>query len=127
MANNRGKWAIPCERCGRRIEWFGEFSARPLCVCKAPAKPPLTSGPKQPSIRVTRTPQADESASEAFGLCDEIESLAGDVPDRGQEYAESVVEKSESIRASVEASGRASVGQISALENMRDGLLRWIR
>lgn len=127
MANSRGKWAIPCERCGRRIEWIGEFSARPQCACKAPANLPSVSVPKPSSIRVSRKPQADDSAAEAFELCDEIESLACDVPSRGQEYAESVAEKSESIRASVEASGRASAGQISALENMRDGLLRWVR
>lgn len=121
-----GKWAVPCPKCGKRIEWRGEFSQRPKCVCERPATPGVNIKPKS-TVKVSATPQADDSAEQAFELCDEIESLADDVPSRGQDFADSVLEKAADIRASVEQLGRASDGQISALENMRDGLSRWIR
>jgi len=67
------------------------------------------------------------SYDEAIELCDEIESLADAVPERGEEFADSVRTRADDIRESVEQMKRATEGQITALENMRDGLARWIR
>ena len=63
--------------------------------------------------------------AEAEGLIDEIESMAGDICENGQEFAESVLERTKSIRESIEKAGRATEGQITALENMAEGLRAW--
>lgn len=63
---------------------------------------------------------------EAIELCDEIESLADEVPEAGEDFATSVSERTAGIRETIEENNYATPGQLSALENMRDGLARWI-
>ena len=56
----------------------------------------------------------------------EIEVWPDAVPDRGQEFAESCLATARSIAETVEDQGRSTEAQIRALENMRDGLRRWV-
>lgn len=76
---------------------------------------------------ITRGDEQDDACSEALELCDEIESLADQVPERGEDFARSVLDRMSDIRATIEERNTATSGQIQALENMRDGLSRWIR
>jgi hypothetical protein len=57
----------------------------------------------------------------------QIQDLAEEVPPDGEEFAESVVEKSAAILATVETQRSATAAQLDALANMRDGLQRWVR
>lgn len=66
------------------------------------------------------------TVDEAMELVDEIVALADDVPDRGADFAESVREKSLSIGETIERTDRVTEAQAEALENMRNGLLRWM-
>lgn len=68
-----------------------------------------------------------DDVTRALWIVDEIEELAGQVPERGEEYAESVLGKAASIGEAIEERGHVTEGQITALENMRDGLQRWVR
>jgi len=69
---------------------------------------------------------SDMTVDEAMELVDEIVALADDVPDRGADFAESVREKSLSIGETIERTDRVTEAQAEALENMRNGLLRWM-
>lgn len=69
---------------------------------------------------------ADEGDTEAF--IEKCESLLGDLddlPDRATDFADSVREKVESMRAWVERNGRVTARMTSALENMAEGLEKW--
>lgn len=74
--------------------------------------------------RVETVPDADD---EVNTLVDEIDILAGAVPDAGEEFAESCCERARGIAETVEESGRVTEKQLTALRNMRDGLKRWVR
>ena len=74
--------------------------------------------------RVETVPDADD---EVNTLVDEIDILAGAVPDAGQEFAESCCEHARGIAETVEESGRVTSAQLGALRNMRAGLKRWVR
>lgn len=62
-------------------------------------------------------------------ILEEMEDLALELDDNfeANEYVESVMEKAKSICESVERFDRESDGQISAMQNMRDGMLRWLK
>jgi len=65
----------------------------------------------------------------AAELGDEITDLADQVPeiDRAQEFAESARCTAADIGESIEAAGSATEKQIKALENIRNGLQKWVR
>ncbi len=62
----------------------------------------------------------------ALATAREILGLCGGVPEAGQEYAESVYEKVSAIMETISAKQRVTDRQIVALQNMQDGLVRWI-
>lgn len=59
------------------------------------------------------------TARDVLGLCE-------DVPEAGQEYAESVYDTVSSIMETISSKERVTDRQIMALENMKAGLVRWI-
>jgi len=72
------------------------------------------------------------TVQEAEALVEEIADLIdNEVPDgafrRMPDYFESVRSKALDIGDSVESYGSATEAQIEALENMRDGVKKWIR
>lgn len=77
------------------------------------------------TVKLGKT-KPDPSYEEAMELCDQIEEMADEMPSRAEEFTSSVCEKSADIRASVEERGRATPGQILALENMVSGMSRWL-
>lgn len=62
---------------------------------------------------------------EALELAESIEELAGQLPEEGEEFGMSVTEKAEEIALNIDAYNRVTDAQLSALENMLDGLQRW--
>lgn len=69
--------------------------------------------------------ELDRSVTEALEIAEEIESLAADLPEEGEEFGQSVSEKAADIAANIEKHNRVTDGQLDALENMLDGLRRW--
>ena len=92
-------------------------------VEKRAAKPPTAA-----SKRIAIVPVESPVAREAIELAEEIIGIAesGDVPSAGIDFAESVAGRARDIMETVESSKRATSGQIAALENMLDGLKRWL-
>lgn len=64
---------------------------------------------------------------EALELVEQIEAEADDVPERGEDFAASVVEKSKDIGTTIEVNEHVSDAQRTALDNMLAGLQRWTR
>jgi len=62
---------------------------------------------------------------EALGLAEQIQDLAGDLPEEGEDFGISVAEKAADIAANIEAHKRVTDNQFAALENMLGGLQRW--
>ena len=72
-------------------------------------------------------PTCDDSVQQAEEIIEEINELVEQVPSRASDFAESVQERAHDIGESVREAGRATPNQLNALENMADGLRRWIR
>lgn len=92
--------------------------------------PPAKSKPKSKPAPTTGfdlddVGDADENVKHALALAEEIEELAGEMPEEGEEFAASASEKAADIAANIEAHGRVTDAQFTALENMLDGLKRW--
>lgn len=104
-----------------------ELNHKPAIASKPqPAKrkmPPLP--PPGPAKRASKA--ANSTVEEALALCDEIEAMAGDVPEQGEEFAVSVSERAASIRETIEERCSVTDSQMAALVNMAAGLARWIR
>ena len=62
---------------------------------------------------------------EALDIVDEIETMAEQLPEEGEDFGMSVTEKAADIAANIETHNRVTDGQLSALQNMLDGLQRW--
>lgn len=86
----------------------------------APAAPPK----KRRAIRIGKPDDSD--VKYALELCEAIDSMADDVPERGSDFADSVRDKAHDIAFSIEEKDFVTEGQINALENMHAGLQRWI-
>ncbi len=67
-------------------------------------------------------------ADDAIERCDNILKLIEeDLPERAEDFGESVAEKVRDIRAWIEENDHATENQRKALENMEQAVLRWIR
>jgi hypothetical protein len=125
-----GKWATTCKKCGTRYKWEGAMSPAPACpkCTSVEIMPQLAAGQqqvKQSPSRGIKVPMAEatDSAMHALELCDEIESLAEDIPSAGEGFAASVCERTAAIRETVELTNYATDRQIEALENMIGGIV----
>lgn len=63
----------------------------------------------------------------AWELIEEIESVAEDLPEEAEDFGQSVLETVADITKYIEDNDRVTKKQITALENMLDGLRQWIR
>jgi hypothetical protein len=141
---SEGYWAQTCPKCKKRYRWQGLMSMPPPCPhCHmddqrrfgpqraAPASPAQVQAQASQARRSITIPAAGNSDQSnvqyALELCDEIEATAEDVPDAGQDFAGSVCERTESIRATIAERRHATENQIGALKNMLSGLKAWIR
>ena len=66
------------------------------------------------------------TAGEIIEFCDRILESVEELPERAAEFAESVTEKVGSIKSFALAHDRVSSAQENALENMNEGVQRWI-
>lgn len=62
----------------------------------------------------------------AIEQCDRIIEKCGEVPDDGEDFADSVIEKAASIRDWIHKHGRVTDRQQTALDNMESGVDRWL-
>lgn len=63
---------------------------------------------------------------DALRLCDEILSNIDLLPDRAQEFGESVGDKIRSISATIEEMEHVTSNQWNAIQNMGNGVKRWL-
>lgn len=91
--------------------------------------------PQSQTAKVTATPPAPRrgitvnlgpSLKLAQELIEDIRELAGDMPDRGLEFAESVVARTDGIAETIDTNASVTAAQITALQNMANGLRAWI-
>jgi len=92
-----------------------------------PSEKPAVAKANPISTPVKPERELPPDATEALEIIDEMEELASEVPDAGQDFAADVLEKAKSIGRTVERARSVTAAQWDALNNMRDGLARWIR
>jgi Fe-S cluster assembly scaffold protein SufB len=69
----------------------------------------------------------DEDVKTANDLIEQIESIVEELPEEAEDFGMSVSETASDIAEHIEKRGRVTKKQITALENMLDGLQRWTR
>jgi hypothetical protein len=105
-----GNWARVCITCRKRFTWEGRAFPIPPC--------PHCNGKK---------PEESTPWQDALKQCDTIIELLDDVPAEGEDFADSVREKTESIRDWIERNKEVTSKQQQALDNMQAGAERWQR
>ena len=100
------------------------------CSCAPPAsgpkKPPTTKTPRKPPDE--RTPECREALALVEQICSTIEDDVSDsAKERNPEYFEDVEEKAKGIGLTVETAQHATPNQIRALENILEGVEKWVR
>lgn len=70
-------------------------------------------------------------AAEALDVIAEMErtiedDISGEAYRRGEDFFESVMEKAKSIGATITRTGRCSDAQRGALDNMHEGIKKWV-
>ncbi len=68
----------------------------------------------------------NEDAIEAVEQCDRILRDCEDVPERGEDFASSIMEKVESIRDWIVKHDNVTEKQLDSLDNMESAVGRWI-
>ena len=67
-----------------------------------------------------------DEVQNAIEQCERILEMCDEVPDRGEEFADGVRERTQSIFEWIEENRHVTDAQITALENMESGVSRWI-
>lgn len=62
----------------------------------------------------------------AIEFCEELIGLAKELPERAEDFATSVIEKTESMMEWIDTESRVTEAIAAALENMRTGVERWL-
>lgn len=68
----------------------------------------------------------DGEARDALDIADEILENIDQLPSRAEGFAESVEEKAQGIRDDIEKRNRVTGSQLTALENMLEGVRSWL-
>jgi phage shock protein A len=68
-----------------------------------------------------------EDAQRAIRQCESILSDCQEIPERGEDFAEGVIEKVESIQSWIEENRHVTDPQLTALDNMEGAVGKWIR
>lgn len=66
------------------------------------------------------------TAKEGLDLCKSLLEKVDELPERAEEFADSVRDKTENIQQWMEENDHATDAQITALENMESGVDRWL-
>jgi len=67
----------------------------------------------------------EDDVERATDLIKEIEGLVEELPERAEDFGMSVQETANDIAVHIEETSHVTKKQITALENMLDGLQRW--
>lgn len=67
------------------------------------------------------------TVDEAQCMLANMSDLADEIPEAGEEFAESIMEKSQDIFDTIEEKDHVTEGQEEALLNMHEGLQKWVR
>lgn len=71
-----------------------------------------------------------KEAKAAVAVADEIAQTVDDLPDRAKlkaaDYFESVAERAEAIADTIRSRGRVTDAQAAALDNMLEGVRKWV-
>jgi spore coat protein CotH len=62
----------------------------------------------------------------AVDICEEIQELIEDLPERASDYATSIGEKVADMRTWIEENENVTQRQVDALRNMKDGCENWL-
>jgi len=113
----------------RKLDQHGKRVFCEMAYAKFAGMLGLASKPAEANERegADRRKQDAGDIERAYELCDEILSLAEDVPSEGIDFAESVCESCREVRGTIEKTGRVSERQMEALENWLSGLQAWAR
>lgn len=68
----------------------------------------------------------DDDVETATDLIEQIESIVEDLPEEAEDFGMSVAETASDISKYIDERGTVTKKQLTALENMLDGLQRWI-
>lgn len=117
-------WAFTCKGCGHRYAW--KTPKAPIPACPKCNKRPESGSRAEANLGIRREKTDSDYVEQADEIFEEIKMLYEDMPERGQSFADDVLEKSQDIMKNIEKHERATEAQIDALTNMRDGLSRWI-
>lgn len=83
--------------------------------------------PVLPTVTSIVSPTANQSdADDAIGFADDILSMIDELPDRAYDFGESIREKVEGIKQTIEERQCVTHGQWEALDNMKGGVERWL-
>jgi hypothetical protein len=126
---------IVCPGCNRDIPGptdkpLGKHSAR--CVkCKtifdyevAFVSPPAIQ--KGPPVDIDSTDADDNGWQQAVEDLDAVLSMCDDVPERGEDFADSVRDGAIDMQEWIKKEKYVSADQRRSIENWKDGLMRWI-
>ena len=69
---------------------------------------------------------AEELRKEIYQLADEISDLMDEMPERAEDFANSILDKSLGIINFIEDHDKVTLSQLEALTNMKAGLEKWL-
>lgn len=110
-----------------------EKYATPLTAGRvaAMAPEPEPTAKKKPAKSEGTSPAAErEKIAEAEDLHSQIDDMANEVSQKSpkaEDFASSVLDRASEIMNTVEERGHVTDAQLTALQNMADGLSRWLR
>lgn len=108
-------WAFTCKTCGHRYKWSGAMLPVPPCPkCK----------PQKKRVQLDAT---TDVVAEAVEQCERIISLCEEVPERGEEFALSVMDSVREVMETIQATRHVTERQKEALDNWEGGVRVWIR
>lgn len=70
-------------------------------------------------------PRSKTDFEEAIEILEDIFYLCENIPDVGEDFAESVLVTAKDIKKSIVVNDRVTPGQFRALENIQRGLKKW--
>lgn len=85
-----------------------------------------SGGETKPPLQLPET-NSSGNAEAAIAQGENIIGMCEEVPERGEDFAMSVSEKVSDIIASIEDRGYVTEGQQDALDNMEEGVAKWLR
>ena len=113
------RWSVTCGQCQQKYFWVGEKKPVPDCPVCHPAK-------KTQTLDAADEQRRKYDVAAAIEQCERIVAMCEDLPEAGEDFGLSVSEKTSDIWKTIEATRRVTRGQQEALDNMEEGVNRWL-